>query len=267
MDANPKRIIDHFVDACLRDPRVVAAFLYGSHAEGTEDSHSDIDLGLITTDQSHDEFFAQRADFVHQLGEPVFIEDFDLPNLLFVILADGAEVELSIARQSDFVNMAVEPHRTLLDKQGLLKGVRLVGSQPHPDEQRENLRRLIVWFWHDVSHLLTAVARDHPWWAYGQLEALRRSCVSLARLRYDFASSCGGNEPYFKVQLDLPLDQLAPLEPSVVPLNLQAIREAGHTLIDFYRSVAPSLAAEHGLTYPSILERLMLERLDQLTRT
>ena len=266
MDANPQRVIDRFIDACQRDPRVVAAFLYGSRAKGTEDSHSDIDFGLITTDQAHDEFFAQRADFVRQLGEPLFIEDFDLPDPLFVILSDGTEVELSLAKESNFVHMAIEPHRTLLDKQELLNGVTLIGNQPHLEEQRENLRRLIMWFWHDVSHFTTAIARGHTWWAYGQLEALRRCCVSLARLRHDFHASSGGSEPYFKVQLDLPLEQLAPLEPTVVPLELKAILSAGRTTIEFYRDIAPPLATEHGLAYPVALERLMLDRLDHVAR-
>lgn len=265
VDANLKRVIDRFVEACQRDPRVVAAFLYGSHATGEADIHSDIDLGVITIDQSHDEFFAQRAEFVKLLGEALFLEDFDIPVMVFAILADGAEVELAFGRESDFAQMAPGPFSSLVDKRGLLTEVTLRECQPDPHEQLENLRRLITWFWHDVSHFVTAIARGHLWWAYGQLEALRRYCVSLVRLQYNFEASAGGDEPYFKVQLDLPVEMLARLEPTLVPLERLAIYTAGRSVIDFYRSVAPQLAQAHGLSYPTALERIMLDRLDHVT--
>lgn len=265
MDARRKRVVDRFVDVCQQDPRIVAAFLYGSHATGAADVHSDLDLGLITTDQSHNQFVSDRADFARQLGDPVFIEDFGLSATLFVILADGTEVEITIGRENDFVHMAPGPVRVLVDKHAIISGVALRESPIDLNAQRENLRRLIMWFWHDVSHFTTAVARGHLWWAYGQLEALRRYCVCLARLRHDFAASDGGSEPYFKVQLDLPPEQLAPLEPTVVALHMPAILDAGRTLIHFYQTIAPQLSNEHGLTYPAALERLMLDRLEHVT--
>ena len=265
MDTNPKRVIDRFVEACQRDPRVVAAFLYGSHATGKADIHSDIDLGVITMDQSHDEFLAQRAEFVKLLGEAVFLEDFGMPEMVFAILADGVELELAFGREGDFAHMAPGPFSSLVDKRGLLGHVTLRERQPDPHEQRENLRRLITWFWHDVSHFVTAMARGHLWWAYGQLEALRRYCVSLARLQHNFEASAGGDEPYFKVQLDLPVEMLAPLAPTLVPLEREAIYTAGRSVIDFYRSLAPQLAQAYGLSYPATLERIILDRLDHVT--
>lgn len=42
----------------------------------------------------------------------------------------------------------------------------------------EVLRRLVFWFWHDLSHYTTALACDQLWWAYGALEELVRLCVS-----------------------------------------------------------------------------------------
>ena len=59
------------------DPRVVAAFVGGSLATGTADEYSDLDLYLITTDEQYDSFFAERVAFMCQLGEPVFLEDFN----------------------------------------------------------------------------------------------------------------------------------------------------------------------------------------------
>jgi predicted nucleotidyltransferase len=62
-------IIDRCVAACQADPRVVAAVLSGSYARGTADSHSDIDLAVITTDRVFGEFLGRRTEFLHLLGD------------------------------------------------------------------------------------------------------------------------------------------------------------------------------------------------------
>ena len=43
-------------------------------------------------------------------------------------------------------------------------------------------RRLVVGFWHDVEHLVTALGRGQTWWAYGQLDELlkKQTFVVLA---------------------------------------------------------------------------------------
>jgi predicted nucleotidyltransferase len=92
-------IIDRFIAACQIDERVVAAFLGGSYARGTADTFSDLDLCLITTDDSHADFIAGREAFMRQLGEPVFLEDFDHPDIVFYVFANGAEGELGIGRE------------------------------------------------------------------------------------------------------------------------------------------------------------------------
>jgi predicted nucleotidyltransferase len=70
-------VIDRFVEACQADERVVAAFLIGSLARGDADEHSDLDLCLIATDEARDDLWAERRAFIEQLGEPLFVEDFD----------------------------------------------------------------------------------------------------------------------------------------------------------------------------------------------
>jgi len=54
----------------------------------------------------------------------------------------------------------------------------IVGRHPDEDEQREELRRLVVWFWHDLSHFATAFACGQWWWAYGELETLRAPALA-----------------------------------------------------------------------------------------
>ena len=58
------------------------------------DAYSDLDRYLITTDEAYEDFFARREAFMRLLGEPVFLEDFGIPDIVFFIFPDGTEGEL-----------------------------------------------------------------------------------------------------------------------------------------------------------------------------
>jgi len=146
--------MNHFVAACQEDERVAAAFLGGSYARGTPDAYSDLDLYLVTTDEAYDDFFAGREAFLRLLGEPVFLEDFngygfDMVNFIF---ADGTEGELALGRESHFTHIHGGPYRVLLDKKPILAGAVFPWHEPAQAEQIETLRKLVSWFWHDLSH-------------------------------------------------------------------------------------------------------------------
>ena len=132
---------------------------------------------------------------------------------------------------------------------------------PTQAEQRETLRRLIYWFWHDLSHFIAALGRGQLWWAYGQLHELRRYCLNLVRLQHNFSVRAEG---YEKVELYLPIEQLSPLQATCCPLESDAILQAALVIVRFYRELAPLLARTHDITYPADLERVMSERLEKL---
>jgi hypothetical protein len=52
-----------------------------------------------------------------------------------------------------------------------------------------------------------------------------------------------------------------PLAASFVALDRAAIIGAAHVVLGFYRSLAPGLAAAHGLAYPTALDRVVSARL------
>jgi hypothetical protein len=243
----------------------LAAVLVGSYAEGMADHHSDLDLILFTGDEAYEAFLAGRDTFVRQLGEPLFLESFDLPNIVFAIFSDGSEVEFQINRESQFGEILSGPHQLLLDKKGLLAEAVLQGSEADQSEAIETLHRQLNWFWHDLSHFITALDRNQLWWAHGQLELLRHYCVNVARLRHNFLDAEVGGEPYFKVDQALPVEQLAPLEESLCPLEKEAMLHAGRFTVRYFQDVARPLAERHGLVYPAELEQIMVGRLSKLT--
>jgi hypothetical protein len=154
-----------------------------------------------------------------------------------------------------------EPYRVLLDKQNLLVGAVFPRHQPAPAEQIETLRRLVSWFWHDLSHFIAAMGRGQLWWAYGQIEELRRSCVNLTRLRHDFSAEANG---YEKVEQAIPVEHLSSLQATCCPLEPDAMLQAARVIVRFYQELAPLLARTHGIPYPADLARVMTDRLEQL---
>ena len=254
-------ILARFVAACGSDDRVLGAFVSGSRATGKADEYSDLDLCLIARDDARDQLWAERAAFIQQLGEPLLLEDFDGTDTAYFILADGTEAELAFAREGHVHEVHRGPYRTLLDKTGVLAGSAFQETGPSGPDQVETLRRQIYWFWHDLSHFIAAVGRGQLWWGSGQIEALRRYCVDLARLREDFTE---GPEGYDKLDDAVPGARLSALRPTFVPMERSAMLGAADAIVEFYRQLAPEMAEAHGLTYPIELDRLMRDRLAQL---
>lgn len=264
---NHQAIRDKFVRACQSDDRILAALLVGSYVKGRADEHSDLDLYMITREEAYEDFVSTREAFVRLLGEPLFMEDFDLPDIVFLIFSDGSEVEVSYVRESEMSYVVNEPFEVLLDKKDITVSAIPRDREIDEDGQREKLRRLIDWFWHELSHFIAAMGRGQLWWAQGQLEALRSKCVNLARLRNNFSDPGVGEEPYFKIENSMPVEQLAALKGTFAPMEKNAILKAGFDIVEFFRELAPPLAQTHGITYPDALERVMMERLEKLSIT
>lgn len=255
-------VVSRFVEACSADDRIVAAFLCGSHARSEADEYSDLDLGVITRDDALENVMAERAAFVGQLGEPVFVEDFGLERMAFFILADGTECELVFGREGALEELDVGPFVTLVDKRGILDRAEFPLPQPDPNERREQFRQVLNWFWHDLSHFMAALGREELWWACGQLEGLRRYCVNLLRIEHGIEAQ---EEAYEKLEEAVPVSELAALQPTFCPMERDAILRATLDVVSFFREHAPQVARAYGSEYPAALERMMCDRLDELS--
>lgn len=261
---NHQAFVDRFVSACLADDRVVAAFLGGSYAKGYADAYSDLDLCVITTDQSFENFFSTREAFLRSLGDLVFLEEFGNSNSSFYIFADDTEGELNFGSENRLDQIHSGEFRTLLDKKNILAEATFPPFEPSSSEQMEKLRQEIYVFWHELSHFNTAMRRNQLWWARGQLEALLSKCVNLARLKYNFLDPDIGEEAYFKLETVMPVEQLSALQETFCPMEKGAMLNAVITIVRFYQELAPSLAQEQGIKYPRGLERVMVDRLQKL---
>ena len=256
--------VDRFVQACEADDRVVAAFLGGSNAKGHADAYSDLDLCLITSEHSLDEFIKEREAFLRSLGDLVFLEDFDHPQTAFYIYSGETEGELNLFSEAQLGEIHSGPFHILLDKKHLLDGAEFPERVPATPEQIEKLRSQVQVFWHELSHFTTAMQRGQIWWARGQLEALRSICVNLARLQYNFLDADVGDEAYFKIENVMPVEQLSALKETFCPMEKESMLAAALVIVRFYLEMAPALAQKHGVYYSHSLERVLMDRLQRL---
>jgi predicted nucleotidyltransferase len=258
-----RRLVERLVEAARADDRIQAVLVYGSHARGDADAFSDLDIGVVTADGAYDDLLTRREELLRSLGEPLLLEDFGNPVNLHAILADGAVLEFIIHRESDLVLEL--PHRVLLDKAGVVERARQRRPAPaEPAPSAEDIARRLRAFWHDVDHLITALGRGDTWWAYGQLDELRRGCLNLARLDAGLPLE---DEAYWKIDAALPAERLAALRGTVAPPEIRPMLTAASALLDLYRDLARSLAAKHGMPYPAELDRLMANRLSAVEAT
>jgi hypothetical protein len=254
-------VIARFVDACAADDRIVAAFLAGSHATGKADAYSDLDLGVITTDEAFADVIADRRALISRLGDPLFLDHFARTGNVFFILADGTEGEIFFGHEGAMEEIDVGSFEPLLDKRGILAGAEFPFSPPDPDAQREHLRQIVNWFWHELSHFITALGRDDLWWAYGQLEALRGHCVNLMRIQHGADAQ---EEPYEKLAKAIPVSELMSLVTTFCPMERRAMFDAAVAIVRVFREHAPSVAQAHGSEYPAALAQLLSDRLEEL---
>lgn len=259
-------IMDRFIIACQTDGRVAAALLVGSYVKDLADEHSDLDLYLVTTDDDYQNFIADHSKFIRELGEPLFMEDFDSSNIVFLIFPDGSEVEISFGSESQLSEILNEPYKVLLDKKNIFTNIVPSERPVNEEKQKEKLRRLIYWFWHELSHFTIALARGQLWWAHGQLGALRLYCINLTRLRNDFSDQEVGEESYFKIETAIPIEQLSALKDTYCPMEEAAMLEATEVIVRFFRDLATDLAKIHGIAYPDQLDKVIVERLEKLQR-
>ncbi|HKY55062.1 MAG TPA: aminoglycoside 6-adenylyltransferase [Anaerolineales bacterium] len=256
--------MDRFIIVCQTDDRVVAALHVGSYVKGMPDEYSDLDLFVIITDDSYEDFTDNRKAFIRQLGEPLFLEDFDQSDFLFLIFSDGSEVEISFRRESQVSQILDGPYKVLLDKKNVTANIVPQERQIDAEEQTEKLRRIIYWFWHELSHFTTALARGELWWAQGQLGALRLHCINLTRLQNDFSDQEIGEEGYFKIENAIPIEQLSALKTTYCPMEEEAMLESAFIIVRFFRDLATDLATTHGITYPHRLDAVIVQKLEKL---
>lgn len=236
--------VDRFRRACDHHEAVEAAFLGGSLASGTADEQSDLDLYVVIREAAYEGFLGTHEDFLRSWGDLAFstvIRDFEHLgfDMVLFVMADGVDGELATATERNFRATHGGPHRVLVDKMGLLKGVTFPElSFPLGAEE---VQRTLWEFWWQLRGALKAWARQHWWEAASSLPGVRRSCLVLGE--------AAGVE-----------DARTALRETFSPAGRGPLAEAIAASVRCYLEWGPAAATALRVEYPEALARVGRER-------
>jgi predicted nucleotidyltransferase len=210
------------VRALRADARVDNLDLFGSVAGGSADRHSDVDLGVIVTDDvpvpTVAEEWAQRVRELLPVFH-MFSESFGRVELRGFLLENFLEIDLAFSHAADWT----------------------ADPEPRPADVAARYLSKTDFIWHDVLHGAVAVDRGRPWRALFYIERLRHGAIELASLRL------GLDSRHHKQADELPAELRDDLETTLTgsldPHDLRAaLRAATRAFFAEARTLQPELA-------------------------
>ena len=215
------------------DDDVVAAAITGSHASGSEDEWSDVDLAFAVRGALEPALARWTDHLYRDLGA---LHHWDLASGSSVyrvfLLPNCLEIDIAFTPEADFAPRG-PAWRTVFGEAGEL------AEQAAPD-----VNGLVGLAWHHVLHARAAIERGKPWQAEHWISAVRDHVLSLACVRLGYPARYGKGADL------LPAAVLRPLEVTL-PSSL-AEAELRRTLA----AVSGALLDELKRTDASLAERL-----------
>jgi hypothetical protein len=133
------------------DPRCLGLYLFGSVGKGTDDPHSDLDLGIIAGDAEYAAVKAEFRSLCEELCGPMVAwmaegEREEFVNYAFLFEADGELLlaDFSLMSQSFVTRSGERPVRILYDPEGLLASLQ---EPPARSFTPERLLATITEYW------------------------------------------------------------------------------------------------------------------------
>jgi len=241
-----RRAVDRFTTVCKAHPRVIAAFLGGSIAAGTADEQSDIDVYLLTRQNDYEEFFQDRERFLRSWSGIAWWKDhrdfeglgFDM--MLF-LMKDGVDGELALAHEGNFRRTHGGPHVVLVDKVGLLNGVKFPLLHFEDVTKKEDVENGLTEFWLETRGAIKTWSRNKLWESAESLVRMRRRCRTFSRIIH--AS-----------------DTEERLAPTYSSLDKDRISDGIMAAVEAYMTWAPEAAKKTGAAFPTQLAQLGRQR-------
>lgn len=168
------------------DYRVLAAFLGGSLATGTDDEFSDLDLYVVARPETYDALVSDHAGLLAAMGSQLFhdvtpdFEGLGFPMVHFA-LEGGVSGEIAICHPGSMMRTHGGPYEVLYDPEGILAGVvfPLVAMEsPAQDQARVAQGER---FHYQLAKMVARLARGPAARHAAAIRALRRAADALEK--------------------------------------------------------------------------------------
>jgi predicted nucleotidyltransferase len=247
--------VDRVTEVLAADPRVLAAWLVGSHARGTADRHSDIDLWLVVAPEHKDAFVADWPELSEQVAHSVLRQRVFGSTFLH-ISADWQRWDVSIGDPDDVPRRTRSTVKPLFDRAGLSDLLLPPGAPLAPDSAK--ISALTTEFLRVMGLLPVVLGRDEHVVGVSGAGLLRGLIVQL--FLEDVAVEDRGGALHLNALLpDDRLRELAAL-PAPEP-NHDSVLHAHLACAGMFLPTARDLAARTGAQWPAELEDALRRRL------
>jgi predicted nucleotidyltransferase len=179
-------LVERAVALLNDDPRVVAAWLYGSLGRGTQDELSDIDLWVVLRDDNINEVREERREFAARLGNPLVIVEAPQnapPKGAFITVLYEGEVagpqHVDWTWQAESAALIPSDAKVLLQRVNL--AVKPAATPEAPEYRAKAAANDMAYVWMMVPVVAKYVVRGQPWEAVNLLGSVSDA---LDRLRW-----------------------------------------------------------------------------------
>jgi predicted nucleotidyltransferase len=178
-----EQLLERIAVMLKSDPRIVAAWLFGSLGDGSADSLSDIDLWIVVADEYVEEMSAARSEYVARIGHPLLIQEApqNAPAggayLLVLYHGDAGPQQVDWYWQARSRAQIPNGVRLLFDRIGL--GDAPTGKPITPEERANDMTNQVAFFWSMSNIAAKKIARGQDWGAISMLILLTRTTEEI----------------------------------------------------------------------------------------
>jgi len=133
----PEPFLEHIVDVLESDSRILAAWLLGSHARGTADRHSDVDLWLVVEPEAKAAFVDEWPELSDRVA-PSVLRQRVFGSTFLHITPDWQRWDVSIGVPDDVAGRTSSTVKPLFDRAGLNERLAPPGRPAAPDPVKIN---------------------------------------------------------------------------------------------------------------------------------
>lgn len=237
------------VDLLRAEPRVLAAWLYGSHGRGEADEYSDLDVWVVTEDV--DGLLADWPTLADRLGSElasvVLIEPIRGQPAIRCILADWTHYDVWVSSPDEVPHRSADTVRLLFDRAGLAQRLQPCAAPVPPDVAKASA--LTVEFLRMLGNLPTVLHRGDPLYAVSMAQVARLMLVELMLTELRVLDPGGAGHQY----RTLPAERRRALL-SLPPVE-NTLDSARDSLLECLRLFVPLARQLCGETFPEPLYR------------
>ena len=243
-----------FADKAASDVRVLGTWLEGSFATGTADRYSDIDLHLLVAEENKETFQHRLESWLSDIQSLVLFKDTFPGQMMTCITTTGLRVDVWL-HTGDTISLERPKVRVLSATKGCIQFKKACRGKESKDVSSV-LKQHFNEFWRVLAILPTVLGREE------RIAGFMGTTFAVMSLTEVLIIGSGKQRDRGVKNINAFVSQVLREEVEEA-LTMQSIDRAGIAkahlrLTAIMQQYGPNIAKQHGVVYPSALEKAVL---------